>query len=188
MRDYTLGEQVARRMFAPVMNAYRVTVEQMAILEPAMSETVILTCMFVMKEAIDEAVRHGVPAEAAREFALGHMNVNVGILFGYLNTDFSDGAKLAVARAKDQTAAAGLEASVRAGGRSGAGEGDHEGAGERLIELKPGLRNHEDTTTQRSTKYSFSLCPLCLGVFVVNSVGIQEPRHDTDTSPILRQR
>ena len=41
------------------------------------------------------------PAEAAREFALGHMNVNVGILFGYLDTDFSDGAKLAVARAKD---------------------------------------------------------------------------------------
>jgi hypothetical protein len=100
--DYALGEKVARLMFAPVMNAYRVTVEQMAILEPAMSETVILTCMFVMKEAIEEAVRHGVPAEAAREFALGHMNVNVGILFGYLNTDFSDGAKLAVARAKDQ--------------------------------------------------------------------------------------
>jgi len=99
---YALGEQIARRMFAPVMNAYRVTVEQMAILEPAMSETVILTCMFVMKEAIEEAVRHGVPAEAAREFALGHMNVNVGILFGYLDAQFSDGAKLAVARATDQ--------------------------------------------------------------------------------------
>jgi hypothetical protein len=99
---YALGEQIARRMFAPVMNAYRVTVEQMAILEPAMSETVILTCMFVMKEAIEEAVRHGVPAEAAREFALGHMNVNTGILFGYLDAQFSDGAKLAVARAMDQ--------------------------------------------------------------------------------------
>jgi D-apionate oxidoisomerase len=100
--DYALGEQVARRMFAPVMKAYRVTVEQMAILEPAMSETVILTCMFVMKEAIDEAIRRGVPAEAAREFALGHMNVNVGILFDYIDAQFSDGAKLAVARAMDQ--------------------------------------------------------------------------------------
>jgi hypothetical protein len=100
--DYALGEKVARVMFAPVMNAYRVTVEQMAILEPAMSETVILTCMFVMKEAIDEAVRHGVPEEAAREFALGHMNVNTGILFGYLDAQFSDGAKLAVARAMNQ--------------------------------------------------------------------------------------
>jgi hypothetical protein len=100
--DYVLGEKIARIMFAPVMNAYRVTVEQMAILEPAMAETVILTCMFVMKEAIDEAVRHGVPEEAAREFALGHMNVNTGILFGYLDAQFSDGAKLAVARAMDQ--------------------------------------------------------------------------------------
>ena len=101
-QDYACGEQLARKMFAPVMNAYRVTVEQMAILEPALSETVILTCMFVMKEAIDEAVRRGVPAEAAREFALGHMNINLGILFGYLDAQFSDGARLAVARAKDQ--------------------------------------------------------------------------------------
>jgi len=100
--DYAKGEQIVRAMFAPVMNVYRVTVEQMAILEPAMSETVILTCMFVMKEAIDQAVRHGVPADAAREFALGHFNINIGILFGYLDTQFSDGAKLAVARAKDQ--------------------------------------------------------------------------------------
>jgi hypothetical protein len=100
--DYAVGEKIARIMFAPVMNAYRVTVDQMAILEPAMSETVILTCMFIMKEAIDEAVRHGVPEEAAREFALGHMNVNTGILFGYLDAQFSDGAKLAVARAMDQ--------------------------------------------------------------------------------------
>lgn len=98
--DYERGVAIARRMFAPVMNAYRVTVEQMALLEPAMSETVILTCMFVMKEAIDEAVRRGVPADAARAFALGHMNINVGILFGYLDAQFSDGAKLAVERAK----------------------------------------------------------------------------------------
>jgi hypothetical protein len=100
--DYALGERIARAMFAPVMNAYRITVEQMAILEPAMAETVILTCMFVMKEAIDEAVRRGVPAEVARAFALGHMNVNLGILFGYIDADFSTGAKLAVARAKEQ--------------------------------------------------------------------------------------
>ncbi len=98
--DYGRGVAIARRVFAPVMDAYRVTVEQMALLEPAMSETVILTCMFVMKEAIDEAVRRGVPADAARAFALGHMNINVGILFGYLDAQFSDGAKLAVERAK----------------------------------------------------------------------------------------
>jgi D-apionate oxidoisomerase len=100
--DYAKGAEIVRVMFAPVMNIYRVTVEQMAILEPAMSETVILTCMFVMQEAVAEAIRRGVPAEAARAFALGHMNINLGILFGYLDAQFSDGAKLAVARAKER--------------------------------------------------------------------------------------
>ncbi len=98
--DYTRGEQIARVMFAPVMRAHRVTVEQMALLEPAMAETVILTCMVVMKEAVDEAVSRGVPREAAYDFALGHININLGILFGYVNAQFSDGAKLAVERAK----------------------------------------------------------------------------------------
>jgi len=98
--DYQKAEALVRRMFAPVMNVYRVTVEQMAILEPALSETVVLTCMFVIKEAIDEAVRRGVPEDVARDFVLGHINVNLGILFKYINADFSDGAKLAVARAK----------------------------------------------------------------------------------------
>ncbi len=100
--DYAKGEVIARRMFAPVMNAYRVTVEQMAILEPALSETVVLTTMVIQKEAIDEAVRRGVPEEAARAFVLGHININLGILYGYLDAQFSDGAKLAVARAMEQ--------------------------------------------------------------------------------------
>jgi hypothetical protein len=105
--DYATGEEICRRMFAPVMNAYRVTVEQMAILEPALSETVVLTCMVVMREAIDEAVKRGVPAEAAREFVLGHMNINIGILFGYCDARLSDGAKLAVERARDRIFKAG---------------------------------------------------------------------------------
>lgn len=99
---YTLGEAVVRAIFAPVMNVYRVTVEQMAILEPALSETVVLTCMVVITEAIEEAVAHGVPAQAARDFILGHMNVNVGILFKYINAELSDGAKLAVSRARER--------------------------------------------------------------------------------------
>ena len=100
--DYAKGEQIVRKMFAPVMNVHRVTVEQMALLEPAMAETVALTCMFVMKEAMDEVVRRGVPAAAARDFLLGHININIGILFGYLDAQFSDGARLAVERAKTQ--------------------------------------------------------------------------------------
>jgi len=98
--DYGKGEKLARKMFAPILNAHRITVEQMAILEPAMAETVILTCQVVIKEAIDEAIRCGVPAQVAHDFAFGHMRVNIGILFGLVDAQLSDGAKLAVQRAK----------------------------------------------------------------------------------------
>jgi hypothetical protein len=98
--DYEKGEQLSRKMFAPIINAHRISVEQMAILEPAMAETVILTCQVVIKEAIDEAVRCGVPAQVAQDFAFGHMRVNLGILFGLIDADLSDGAKLALERAK----------------------------------------------------------------------------------------
>ena len=100
--DYLTGERIARKAFAPVMNSYRVTVEQMAILEPALAETVVLTCQVVINEAIEEASRRGVPRQIARDFVLGHMKVNVGILFGYIDAQLSDGAKLAVVRAKEK--------------------------------------------------------------------------------------
>jgi hypothetical protein len=100
--DYARGERVVRRMFAPVMNVHRITVEQMAILEPAMAETVVLTCMAVMREAMDEAIRRGVPAQAARDFILGHIKVNLGILFNFIDAEVSDGAKLAMARGMEQ--------------------------------------------------------------------------------------
>ncbi len=100
--DYAAGEAVVRVIFAPVMNVYRVTVEQMAILEPALSETVVLTCMVIIREAIDEAIQRGVPAQAARDFVLGHMNVNLGILFNFIDAQLSDGAKLAVERARER--------------------------------------------------------------------------------------
>jgi len=98
--DYEKGEKLSRKMFAPIINAHRITVEQMAILEPAMAEIVILTCQVVIKEAIDEAIRCGVPAQVAHDFAFGHMRVNLGILFGLIDAELSDGAKLAIERAK----------------------------------------------------------------------------------------
>ena len=98
--DYVFGEKIVRTIFSPVMNVYRVTVEQMAILEPALSESVVLTCMVIITEAIEEAINRGVPPQAARDFVLGHMNVNIGILFNYIDAQLSDGAKMAVSRAK----------------------------------------------------------------------------------------
>jgi predicted dehydrogenase len=43
-------------MYAPVMNNYRIAVEQMAILEPALVETFAATCITAIKEAYDIAV------------------------------------------------------------------------------------------------------------------------------------
>jgi len=100
--DYARGEALARRMFAPVMNVHRVTVEQMALLEPALAETTTLTFMFAMREALDEVVRRGVPAEAARDFLLGHLHVDIGILFGFIQAQVSDGAKLAARRGMER--------------------------------------------------------------------------------------
>lgn len=91
---YAIGEKLARDFFAPVTRAHRVTVEQMAILEPTMAETITACLISVIREAMDEAIRRGVPAEAARDFMYGHIKVPLGIAFQRVNFPFSDGAKL----------------------------------------------------------------------------------------------
>jgi hypothetical protein len=98
--DYRKGEQLATAMWKPVIRAHRVTVEQMAMLEPAMSETVAATCIAVMREAMEEAIARGVPADAARDFLMGHIFCAMGIVFDKAGFTFSDGAKKAIAEAK----------------------------------------------------------------------------------------
>ena len=98
--DYGVGEAVARAMYAPITRAHRVTVEQMAILEPAMAETVAACCITIIREAMDEAIRRGVPPEAARDFMLGHVNIPLAIVFGEVSSPFSDGAKLIIEHGK----------------------------------------------------------------------------------------
>lgn len=100
--DYAKGDAIARDMYAPVMNSYHITVEQMAILEPALVETFAATCISAIKEAYDEAVKMGVPAEAAWEFLSGHARIEFAIIFGMSGFPFSDGAKLAIARAYEK--------------------------------------------------------------------------------------
>ena len=99
---FALGESIARKMFAPVMNAHRITVEQMAILEPALVESITIPLIMVIREAMDEAIKRGVPPAAARDFLLGHINIDIAILFGFLNAQFSDGAKVAAQRGMEQ--------------------------------------------------------------------------------------
>jgi hypothetical protein len=98
---YAAGEQLARTIYKPVMNSHRCNVEQMAILEPVLSETILGTCLTMLREATDEAVRRGVPAAAARDFLLGHMRVELAIVFQEKEgAVFSDGALKAIERAK----------------------------------------------------------------------------------------
>lgn len=101
-QNYVKGEKLAKDLYAPVMNSYRVTVEQMAILEPALAETFAATLVTAMKEALDETVKLGVPEEAAREFLLGHIRIELAIVFGFAGFPFSDGAKLAITQAYDK--------------------------------------------------------------------------------------
>jgi hypothetical protein len=91
---YALGDELARKFYAPVTRSHRITVEQMAMLEPAMAETVTAMLCTVIKEAMDEAISRGVPPEAARDFMLGHVNIPLAIVFGEAGNPFSDGAKL----------------------------------------------------------------------------------------------
>lgn len=98
---YALCEAVAREIYKPVMRSHRVTVEQMAILEPALSETIGATLALAMREATDEAVRRGVPEQAAIDFMLGHLNIELAIAFGaFPEGKFSDGALHAMAQAR----------------------------------------------------------------------------------------
>ncbi len=98
--DYERGAAVASAMYAPISRVHRITLEQMAILEPAMVETLAQTCMEVVKEGYETIVARGVPAEAARDFVLGHLRIQIAVLFGEVNGTFSDAAYKISKRAK----------------------------------------------------------------------------------------
>jgi len=100
--DYAKGEALCSKMFAPVERAHRVTVDQMIILEPVLSETTAATCITIIREAMEESIRRGVPRAAARDFILGHLNIEMAIVFEEVGSPFSDGAKKAIEKAKGQ--------------------------------------------------------------------------------------
>jgi D-apionate oxidoisomerase len=97
---YRLGEKVAQDMYGPIKDTHRITLEQMAILEPAMVETLAQTCMEVVKEGYDRIVQLGVPEAAARDFVLGHLRIQIAVLFKEVNGTFSDAAYKISKRAK----------------------------------------------------------------------------------------
>lgn len=93
---YALGDKVAKAIYAPVRQTYRVTVEQLAYLEPGLSETVCASLLVVMKQAMDECVKQGISEECAKDFLLGHMNILGAVIFGVQEGQFSDACNKAI--------------------------------------------------------------------------------------------
>ena len=76
-----------------------ISLEQMGLLEPALVETLASTCVYVIREGLDEVIRRGVPPEAARDFLLGHLRIQMAVLFNELpGAAFSDAANKALQR------------------------------------------------------------------------------------------
>lgn len=94
--DYAVGESVGKAIYAPVARSHRVTLKQFALLEPGLSETVNGSLMKVLRMAMDEVIRKGVPAEAARDFLMGHMNIMGAVMFDEHQGVFSDAANKAI--------------------------------------------------------------------------------------------
>jgi hypothetical protein len=63
---------------------------------------VAATLLAGMREALDDVVRRGVPREAARDFLLGHMNIEIAVLFDEIDGVFSDAANKAIENAKSK--------------------------------------------------------------------------------------
>jgi len=99
--DYFTGEALAKTIYAPVSKAFRITVKQMALLEPALVETLSSTCLAIVREGLNEIISRGVTEEAAREFLYGHMNIQLAVLFDQIpGAVFSDAANKAIVRGK----------------------------------------------------------------------------------------
>lgn len=95
--QYAIGEELAKTMYAPVTVSHRITLRDMGILEPALSETFCAALVTKMREAVDLVVAKGVPRQATLDFFYGHINIELALLFGQLpGGQFSDAAKKAI--------------------------------------------------------------------------------------------
>lgn len=105
--DYDKGAKLSADMYGnekcPVIKTHKISVEQMAILEPALVETFAAAMIQSIKDLRDVAVDElGVPAEACDAFLMGHLRTELAIVFGYAGFPFSDGALLAIQKAQER--------------------------------------------------------------------------------------
>ena len=88
-----LGVEICEAMWSPVVKTHCVTVEHLAILEPGLSEMVALCMIDATAKAVDECeARSGIAREAAKDFLIGHLNVEIAMWFGYSPKVPSDAA------------------------------------------------------------------------------------------------
>lgn len=90
--DYDFGVEVTRAIYGPVSDVHRLSLEQMAILEPALVETLAQSCMEIVHEGYEHVVKLGVPEAAVRDFVLGHLRIQIAVLFNEVEGTFSDAA------------------------------------------------------------------------------------------------
>lgn len=99
--DCRENEEFAKIMFQPIDHAYRVSVDQMIMLEPALVESITAPLVKGIRMATDACIEKGVPKEVVMAFVMGHLKVQFGVLFDYAGFRFSDGANLALDKAMD---------------------------------------------------------------------------------------
>lgn len=97
--DYKENEAFARQMFRPVNQCFRITIDQMIMLEPALVESITTPLVMGIRQAVDACVEQGVPREVVMAFVMGHLKVQFGVIFEYAGFPFSDGANLAARNA-----------------------------------------------------------------------------------------
>lgn len=100
--DKRLNEaiEIIEYMYAPVVKCHVISLEQMAILEPTLVETI--TCMIstIMKESLEETIKLGVPEEAAKAMLYGHINIALAVALKGTNP-FSDACQIAIELGKE---------------------------------------------------------------------------------------
>jgi D-apionate oxidoisomerase len=69
------AESVIRVIYAPVINVHWVTVKQLAVLEPTLVETIACMLGAFLNDALQEAVKSGIPEPAAKAMLFGHTQI-----------------------------------------------------------------------------------------------------------------
>lgn len=110
---YDIGREICEAMWSPILRVHRVTLQQLAILEPGLSEMVAMPFIDVMIEAVELcASKYGIPREAAFDFMIGHLNVEISMWFGFTPKVPSDAAMRLMRFARGVVISEGWEAAL----------------------------------------------------------------------------